>query len=117
MKRIGIISLACSAIAMVVTVGASFATPAINGAVVTTRTFNDCPLSTVTTSNNYPASISITDVMDTLCVGFANLHSFSFSSDGGTTAAVFNNNSNFRFGADVNISGPGEGEGGLRIAP
>ena len=91
--------------------------PKINGATVETRTFNDCSLSTLTVTNNYPASISITDVMDPLCVGFANLHSFSFSSDGGATAAVFNNNSNFRFSGDFNIEGPGEGEGGLRLSP
>src|SRR5262252_1336157 len=96
---------------------AAFATPSANGAFIATRTFNDCPISTVTTVNNYPASVSITDVMDTLCVGFANLHSWSFSSDGGTSAAVFNNNSNFHFGADFVIDGPGEGEGGLRISP
>jgi hypothetical protein len=117
MKRIGIISLACSAIALCVSAGSALATPDVNGATIETRTFNDCPLSTVVTSNNYPASITITDAMDPLCVGFANLHSFSFSDDGGATAAVFNNNSNFRFGADFKITGAGEGEGGLRISP
>ena len=117
MKRIGIISLACSAVLLCVSAGGALATPNVNGATIETRTFNDCPLSTLTTSNNYPASITITDAMHPACVGFANLHSFSFSADGGTTAAVFNNNSNFRFGADVNISGAGEGEGGLRISP
>src|SRR5437867_7436522 len=117
MKRIRIPSLAWSAILLVVVAGAAFARPVVNGAIVTTRTFNDCPISTVTTSNNYPASIEITDVMDTLCVGFANLHSWSFSEDGGATAAVFNNNSNFHFSADFKIDGPGQGEGGLRISP
>ena len=39
-----------------------------------------------------------------VCVGFANLHSWSFSEDGGTTAAEFNDNSNFHFSADVSIS-------------
>ncbi len=117
MKRIHTPSLAWSAILLVVAAGAAFARPVVNGAIVTTRTFNDCPISTVSTTNNYPASVQITDVMDTLCVGFANLHSWSFSEDGGATAAVFNNNSNFHFGADVNISGAGEGEGGLRISP
>src|SRR5437867_1081543 len=117
MKRISNSSLAWSVILLAMFAGAARATPAINGASVETRTFNDCPLSTVTTSNNYPASVSITDVMDPLCVGFANLHSFSFSADGGATAAVFDNNSNFTFGADFKIEGPGEGEGGLRISP
>ena len=89
----------------------------MNGATIETRTFNDCPLSIVSTTNNYPALVEITDEMDPLCVGFANLHSFSFSEDGGVTAAVFDNNSNFRFSADFMIAGPGTGEGGLRISP
>ena len=92
-------------------------TPVANGASIETRTFDNCPLSTLTVSNNYPASIQITDEMDPACVGFANLHSWSFSEDGGVTAAVFNNNSNFRFGADFKIEGPGQGLGGLRISP
>ena len=117
MKRIHIPSLAWSAILLVAAAGAAFARPVVNGAIVTTRTFNDCPISTVTTSNNYPASIEITDVMDPQCVGFANLHSWSFSEDGGSTAAVFNNNSNFHFGADFKIDGAGQGEGGLRVSP
>src|SRR5436190_18472199 len=117
MKRINVLSLACSVSLLAVSGGAAFARPVVNGAIVTTRTFNDCPISTVTTTNNFPASIEITDVMDPLCVGFANLHSWSFSEDAGATAAAFNNNSNFRFGADVSISGAGEGEGGLRISP
>src|SRR5262245_61535919 len=92
-------------------------TPVANGAIVTTRTFNDCPLSTITTSNSYPASVAITDVMDPLCVGFANLHSFSFSDDGGTSAADFDNNNNMHYSADFKIDGAGEGEGGLRLSP
>ena len=117
MKRIGITSLAWSAVLLLVVAGGALATPLINGATVETRTFNDCSLSTLTTSNNYPASISITDVMSPQCVGFANLHSFSFSADGGATAAVFDNPSDLRFGADFKIDGAGQGEGGLRLSP
>jgi flagellar hook capping protein FlgD len=98
--------------------GASNATtPQVNGATIETRTFNDCALSTLSTTNNYPAQVQITDAMSPLCVGFANLHSFSFSADGGATAARFDNNSNFHFGADFMIDGAGQGEGGLRISP
>jgi hypothetical protein len=117
MQRIRKISLAWSAVLMVVLAGASHATPSANGATVETRTFNDCPLSNLTVNNNYPNSIAITDEMNAACVGFANLHSWSFSADGGATSAAFNNNSNFTFGADVTISGAGEGEGGLRLSP
>src|SRR5437867_3097629 len=117
MKRIRNTSLAWSVILLAILAGTARATPTINGASVETRTFNDCSLSTLTVSNNYPSSISITDVMDPLCVGFANLHSFSFSADGGATAADFDNNSNMTYGADFKIEGPGEGEGGLRLSP
>ena len=117
MQRIRNISLAWSAVLMVVMAGASHATPSANGATVETRTFNDCPLSNLTVNNNYPNAVTITDEMNALCVGFANLHSWSFSADGGATSAAFNNNSNFTFGADVTISGAGEGEGGLRLSP
>ncbi len=117
MKRISSSSLAWSAILLAIFVGAARATPNINGATIVTRTFNDCSISTLSVTNNYPASISITDTMDPACVGFANLHSFSFSADGGATAAVFNNNSDFHFGADFKIDGAGEGEGGLRLSP
>src|SRR5439155_3708748 len=117
MKRIRNTSLACSVILLAILAGAARATPTINGASVETRTFNDCSLSTLTVSNNYPSSISITDVMDPACVGFANLHSFSFSADGGATAADFDNNSNMTYGADFKIEGAGEGEGGLRLSP
>src|SRR5207244_4850734 len=55
--------------------------------------------------------------MDPACVGFANLHSWSFSSDGGATAAVFDQNSDFRFGAESAILGSGDEESGLRLSP
>jgi hypothetical protein len=117
MERIPLRSLSWSAVLLALLAGAALARPVVNGAAIETRTFNDCPISTLSTSNHYPASIEITDAMDPQCVGFANLHSWSFSEDGGATAAVFNDNSNFHFGADVAISGAGEGEGGLRISP
>ena len=117
MKRISSSSLAWSAILLAIFVGAARATPNINGATIVTRTFNDCGISTLSVTNNYPASISITDTMDPACVGFANLHSFSFSADGGATAADFDNNSNMKYSADFKIAGAGEGEGGLRLSP
>jgi hypothetical protein len=104
--------IAGSMVLSIIMAGAAIATPSVNGATIETRTFNDCPLSILTTVNNYPASIEITDEMNPACLGFANLHSFSLSEDGGTTAAVFSNDASFRFGADFMIDGPGEGEGG-----
>jgi len=116
MKRIGYTSLATLAL----TVGLAsfaFATPVPNSAVISTRLYNDCPTSNLSSTNLYPALISITDVMNPNCVGFANRHAWSFSEDGGTTPSLFVNNSHFKFGADVTISGGGFGEGGLRWSP
>lgn len=88
--------------------------PNPNSAVLKTRVFNDCPSSILTTVNNYPALINITDsVLD--CGGFANLHIWNFSEDG-ATAAVFNNTSAFTMSAEVTIAGTG-GEAGLRVSP
>jgi hypothetical protein len=97
--------------------GAAFASPDPNGAVVNTRVFNDCPISTVTVGNSYPSVISIQDDIAVGCGGFANLHNWRFSEDGGATEAVFNNGDSFRYLADLVISGTGEGEAGLLISP
>lgn len=117
MKRISYSSLACSALLVVALASAAFATPSPNSARVDSRIFNDCALSTLTVNNNYPAFITIDDVMHPACVGFANLHSWSFSEDGGVTSSLFKNGSNFVFCARVKIDGPGQGEGGLRFGP
>jgi hypothetical protein len=117
MKRIGYSSLMCSAIMTIALAGAAFATPSPGSANITTRIFNDCPLSTLTPTNAYPVSISIEDVMHPACVGFANLHTWSFSEDGGATPSLFVNHSNFRMCATVTMDGPGTGEAGLRFGP
>jgi hypothetical protein len=117
MKRNGYSTIACAVLVALSIAGAALASPNPNAATLELRTFNDCPLSTLTPVNAYPASISINDVMDPSCVGFANLHSWSFSQDGGASAAEFNNLSNFKMCATFVIDGPGEGEGGLRFSP
>jgi hypothetical protein len=91
------------------------ATPAINSAVVITRVWNDCPGSTLSFINNYPALISIDD-QNVGCIGYANLHAWRFSTDG-AIPAEFANGDAFRFGADLLISGTGDGEAGLQITP
>jgi len=91
-------------------------TPTPNGANITLRVFNDCPTSTVTAVNGYPALISISD-SNIDCFGFANLHTWSFSTDGGATEAKYENCSWYSFCANVVLNGSGVGEGGLRLAP
>lgn len=93
----------------------ALATPNPTSAVIRTRIFNDCPSSTLTTNNSYPGLISILDE-HLSCNGYANLHNWRFSEDGANPVA-FGNNSNFTFSADLMISGTGNAEAGLQIAP
>lgn len=100
--------------------GLALASPTINDVIFDLRVFNDCPFSTVTTSNTYPVEVWIED-SDLLnsCpnANFANLHDWTLSSDGGATQAVFSNSNNFKLGAWLTISGPANGEAGLRVSP
>src|SRR5262249_17759338 len=77
-------------------------TPDPNAGNIATRVFNDCPISILNVTNLYPASIQITDA-NLACFGFANLHTWSFSEDGGVSKAQFENCSAYRFCADVNM--------------
>jgi hypothetical protein len=93
-------------------------TPSPNSAVIMPRVFNDCPASTLTILNNYPALISMNDT-DVECVGWTNLHDWAFSEDG-ITPAVFENCSHYKFSCVFNGSRSGlvgVGEGGLRLSP
>jgi hypothetical protein len=93
---------------------AALATPAVDGAVLNLRVFNDCPSSVLTTVNTYPSLISISDeVLD--CTGYANLHNWHLASGGGE--AVFNNGDGFTLSFDLTISGTADGEAGLQISP
>jgi hypothetical protein len=117
MKRIGYSVLTALALVAFASV-AQAQTPNPNGVFYSLRFFNDCPASTVTTGGSYPSSFYIDDSV-LPCSGFANLHIWQFSEDGGATGAVFHNNSNFHFCADLVISGQDTngGEAGINIAP
>jgi hypothetical protein len=91
------------------------ATPTPNSAVIKERIFNDCLISTLTSTNLYPASITILDEGNS-CFGFANLHNWRFSEDS-VNPVPFVNGDSFSFSADLVISGDGEAEAGLQIAP
>ena len=65
-----------------------------------------------------PSRISIV-ISDTNndCFGGANLHTWSFSTDGGLTKAQFENCSYYHFCATVCLDGNANAEGGLRVSP
>lgn len=115
MKRIGYTILSCCAV-LAFAATAFAATPNVNSAVVHERVFNDCPVSTVTSTNNYPALIEIADNDPFGCSGFTNFHTWRYSTDGATDAQ-FPNNSNWRICADFKMDGATEGEGGLQMGP
>ena len=109
-------TLGLVALAVVLSAAAAMAaTPAVNSAVLTTRVFNDCPFSTLTTGNSYPAQIFFDDAKGD-CAGWANLHIWRYSGDG-IAAAIFPNASDFRSAADLVISGVNNAEAGLQVAP
>jgi hypothetical protein len=100
--------------------GTAIASPIIDGAVIKTRIFNDNPNSVVTTTNNYASSITIKDDQSGCGPGWngwANLHNFRLSDDGGSTPALFANADAFGFAADVTLTGTGNSEGGLLVSP
>ncbi len=91
------------------------ATPNPIGVVVKTRIFNDCPTSVLNVTNSYPLFITFDEsALD--CFGYANLHTWSWSTDG-VNEAQFENCSQYSFHATVTLSGTGVGEGGLRLSP
>ena len=94
------------------------ATVVPNGAAVITRVFDDCPVSILTVNNNFPALIEIDDqnVNPPFCAGFANLHTWRFSSDGGATPQQFLNGDTFEYSCTLRLTGIA-GEGGLSLAP
>jgi len=95
--------------------GTSLATEVPTNAVVLERIFNDSFASILTVNNNFPALISVEDQ----CagpLGWANLHAWRFSSDG-VVPYEFANTDGFAFSADVTLTGTGDGETGLQVAP
>lgn len=87
---------------------------AIDSAVINTRVFNDDPGSTLSTTNNYPSVVEISDT-PTGTGGFANLHNFHLADAG--LAHAFLNNEKFSFSTDLTISGAGNAEAGLLLSP
>jgi hypothetical protein len=121
MKRIGYKTLV-GAFALTLTLGAASAQAYSvnpNGVHFITRIFNDCPASTVTTDGSaYPATVFIDDTL-LPCSGFANLHVWQFSTDGGATGALIDNWADFSFTTTMVLGGndANGSEAGVNIAP
>jgi hypothetical protein len=116
MKR-SYVLVALALVASLIAVDA-LATPHMNGALVKTRIFNDCPISVLNVLNNYPAEITFNE-SELICFGWANLHNWTFSTDGGVTAQPLMNGDAFGFAATVVLSGGNVNgaEAGLRLGP
>ncbi|MGH2400814.1 MAG: hypothetical protein ACRDF6_13330, partial [bacterium] len=102
MRRITTIGLALAA-ACFGFASAALATPLPNSAVIHARVFNDCPISILTVNNSFPALIEIDDQNqppNPICSGFANLHTWRFSTDG-VTALEFANEDAFTYSCDL----------------
>ena len=80
----------------------------INSARITAREFNDDPTSNFTSTNNYPALISLSDQSvdnNGASGGFANRHVWRFSNDAGATNFRFSNTSYFDVSLTLTLTG------------
>jgi len=92
--------------------------PAVNSDIVHPRVFNDYPWATLNTVNNYPSLVSFSESGVVGPSGFANRDDWNFSSDGGLTDHLFNNNEYWSISALVTLTGnptTPRKEAGLRL--
>ena len=97
-------------------VGTAVASPAVSGAVIHPRIFNDNPPSQLTISTAYPSSITFRDEVFNPS-GFANRHNFRLSADGGASDAAFANGDGFTFAVSLTITGNVFTEAGINVSP
>ena len=102
-------------LAILTVAGTALATDIPDGAVITERIWNDCPTSVITSTNNYSSLISIHEQKQFCGAGWGSRHNWRFASGG--SAMNFGNGDGFRFGCDLTISGTGEAEAGVAVAP
>jgi hypothetical protein len=92
--------------------------PAINSGIVHTRVYNDYPGATLTTVNNYPSLVSFSESNVVGPSGYANRDDWRFSSDGGLTDHLFQNNEYWSVLASLTLTGTPTSprkEAGLRL--
>ena len=113
MRRITTLALALAGACLA---ASALATPLPNSAVIHTRVFDDCPISILNTNNLFPGSITIDDQnpVAPFCAGFANMHTWRFSTDG-VNPIQFLNGDTFEFSATMVLNGTGEAS--LNVAP
>lgn len=80
----------------------------INGIITGPRTYNDVPGSSLTTFFDYPSLVYFNDQNVSAPNGFANRHTWMFSSDGGTSAFRFSNNDIFHAELTLTLTGTPE---------
>ncbi|HPF36230.1 MAG TPA: hypothetical protein P5571_12850 [Candidatus Krumholzibacteria bacterium] len=93
---------------------AAMATTTPSGVVVNERIWNDCPTSTITSTVG-AGSVNLVEQKQFCGAGWGSRHNWRFSD--GVSALQFANGDGFRFSADITLSGTGEAEAGLSIAP
>lgn len=79
--------------------------PAINSVVIHPRVYNDYPGATLSAVNNYPSLVSFSESGVVAASGFANRDDWRFSSDGGVTDHLFNNNEYWSVSTLVTLTG------------
>jgi hypothetical protein len=92
--------------------------PAINSGIMHPRVYNDYPGATLTTVNNYPSLVSFSESNVVAPTGFANRDDWRFSSDGGLTDHLFQNNEYWSVSTSLTLTGTPttpRKEAGLRL--
>lgn len=92
--------------------------PAINSDILHTRFYNDYPAATLVSVDNYPSLVSFSESNVVGPSGFANRDDWRFSSDGGLTDHLFQNNEYWSISALVTLTGDPttpRKEAGLRL--
>ena len=79
--------------------------PAINSDIVHTRVFNDYPSATLATVNNYPSLVSFSESNVVAPTGFANRDDWRFSSDGGVSDHLFQNDEYWSVSLSLTLTG------------
>jgi hypothetical protein len=77
----------------------------INSVTVNPRVYNDVPGSSLTVVTNYPSNVSFTDQNVSAATGFANRHTWAFSSTSGQSSYQFQNNDFFHATMNLTLTG------------